>query len=131
MNGKIITPEREKIYKNRGGGEFRCIRGLDGNAVMQNIASGWTFKANRIFQYEDGTIEWDYSTGGHFERLSKPCRLCEAKFDFRKLIINQCVGEWTLGFRGGTINNFSDEDRVYFCPECGRELTDEDFRKKE
>ena len=66
---------------------------------MQNIASGWTFKANGVIQYEDDSVEWDYSTGGHFERLLKRCRLCEAKFDFRKLIINQCVGEWTLGLR--------------------------------
>lgn len=83
MNGKRITPEQGKVYKNKGGGEFLCIRGFDGNAIMQNIASGWTFKANGVIQYEDGSVEWDYSTGGHFERL-KRCRLCKAKFDFRK-----------------------------------------------
>lgn len=131
MCSKRITPERGKVYKNKGGGKFLCIRGFDGNAIMQNIASGWTFKANGVIQYEDGAVEWDYSTGGHFERLLKRCRLCEAKFDFRKLVINQCMGEWSLGLRGGTVDGFSDEDRVYFCPECGRELTDEDFSKKE
>lgn len=131
MYSKRIIPERGKVYKNKGGGEFLCIRGFDGNAIMQNTASGWTFKANGVIQYEDDSVEWDYSTGGHFERLLKQCRLCEAKFDLRKLIINQCAGEWTLGLRGGTISDFGDEDRVYFCPECGRELTDEDFGKKE
>lgn len=74
MDGKRITPERGKIYRNKGGGKFLCIRGFDGNAVMQNIASGWTFKANGVIQYEDGTIEWDYSTGGHFEHCSE-CRM--------------------------------------------------------
>lgn len=131
MNSKKITPERGKIYKNKGGGEFLCIQGDNGSAVMQNIVSGWTFKANNVVQYEDGSVEWDYSTGGHFENLVKQCRLCNTGFDFKKLIINRCAGEWSLGFRGGTAGAVSDEDRVYFCPECGRELTDEDFGRKE
>lgn len=130
MQGKRITPEQGKIYQNKGGGEFLCIRGFDGDAIMQNTASAWNFKAHGVTQYEDGTVEWDYSTEGHFERLLKRCRLCEAHFDFSTLIINQCGGEWALGLRGGTIKNISDEDRVYFCPECGRELTDEDFGGK-
>lgn len=77
MSGTRITPKRGKIYKNKGGGEFLCIQEADGSAVMQNIASGWTFKANGVVQYEDGTVEWDYSTEGHFERLVKQCRLCD------------------------------------------------------
>lgn len=131
MSSKRITPEQGKVYKNKGGGDFLCIRGFNGNAIMQNIASGWTFKANGVVQYEDGSIEWDYSTEEHFESLVKQCRLCKAGFDFRKLIINRCDGEWSLGFRGGTAGDFSDEDRVYFCPECGRELADRDFGRKE
>ena len=131
MNRIRITPKQGKVYKNKGGGEFLCIRGEAGNVVMQNTVSGWTFKASGVFQYEDGSIEWDYSTRGHFEHLVKRCRLCEAEFDFSQLIINRCVGEWSLGFRGGTASGVSDEDRVYFCPECGRELTDGDFGRKE
>lgn len=128
MQGKRITPEQGKVYQNKGGGEFLCIESFDGSAVMQNTASRWTFKAHGITQYEDGTVEWDYSTRGHFERWLKRCRLCETHFDFSTLIINKCGGEWALGLRGGTIRNISDEDRVYFCPECGRKLTDDDFR---
>ena len=71
MQGKRITPERGKIYKNKGGGKFFCIRGYRNNAVMQNVASKWTFKANGVIQYEDGTIEWDYSTGVHFNSGNK------------------------------------------------------------
>ena len=37
-------------------------------AEMQNIKSGWTFIAKGIIRYNDGTIEWDYSVGGHFEQ---------------------------------------------------------------
>ena len=128
MQGKRITPEQGKVYQNKGGGEFLCIQSFDGDAIMQNTASRWTFKAHGVTQYEDGTVEWDYSTRGHFERWLKRCRLCETHFDFSTLIINKCGSEWALGLRGGTIRNISDEDRVYFCPECGRKLTDEDFR---
>lgn len=67
MDGRRITPEQGKVYKNKGGGEFFCIRGYAGDAVMRNIASGWSFKANGVIQYGDGSIEWDYSTGGHFD----------------------------------------------------------------
>lgn len=70
MNRTRITPEQGMVYKNKGGGEFLCIKGFAGNAVMQNVASGWTFNANGIILYEDGSIEWDYSTGGHFEQLT-------------------------------------------------------------
>ena len=61
-----ITPEPGKVYKNHGGGEFRCLSISDSSAVMVNTKSGWTFTAHGVQQYEDGTIEWDYSTGGYF-----------------------------------------------------------------
>lgn len=62
-----------KNYVNRGsgtlgmgGGTFH-IQGMDGNdAVVRNIKSNWTCVAHGIHIYEDGTIDWDYSTGGHF-----------------------------------------------------------------
>lgn len=121
MQGKRITPKPGKVYRNKGGGEFLCLESFDGSAVMQNTASRWTFETHGITQYEDGTLEWDYSTRGHFERWLKRCRLCETHFDFSTLIINKCGGEWALGLRGGTIRNISDEDRVYFCPECAKQ----------
>lgn len=76
MCSKRITPERGKIYKNKGGGKFLCIRSCNNNAVMQNVASKWTFNANGVVQYADGTIEWDYSTGGHFKHFAEGnCRM--------------------------------------------------------
>ena len=58
-----------QIYKNRGGGMFRCLRVTQDGAIAQNIKSGWTFFAHVITVYEDRTIEWDFSTGGHFEEV--------------------------------------------------------------
>lgn len=66
MNGKRFTPEQGKVYKNKGGGEYLCIRNLNGDAIMRNVVSGWTLRANGVMRYEDGTIEWNYSTEGHW-----------------------------------------------------------------
>lgn len=70
MNRTKFTPSEGKQYKNAGGGTFRCLssgKGLPaGEATMQNVASGWTFEAHGCGIYDDGTIDWDYSTGGYF-----------------------------------------------------------------
>lgn len=73
----------------------------------------------------DQLVKVNLSTG---KMVKKHCRLCGDDYDFRKLVINQCVGEWTIGFRG-SLRSCNTEDRVSFCPECGRELTHEDFEK--
>lgn len=74
MSGKRnVTLEQGKTYKNRGGGTFRCLQAggflRTGDAMVQNVASGWTCTAHGVTMYEDGTIEWDYSTGGRFESM--------------------------------------------------------------
>lgn len=68
-----FRPEVGGVYENEGGGTFRCtalFHWLYNAAVMQNVKSGWTFRANGIGIYEDGRIDWDYSTGGHFEEAA-------------------------------------------------------------
>ncbi len=67
MKETRILAEPGKIYRNKGGGDYLCIRNEGENAIMRHVVTGWTLKANGIIQYEDGTIEWDYSTEGHFE----------------------------------------------------------------
>ena len=84
--GQPLTPIVGQVYTNRGGGEYRCLarmtetgmvyfNSLGGSSgtsgVFQNIRSGWTFTAKGIIQYSDGTIEWDHSTDGRFERIEK------------------------------------------------------------
>lgn len=68
---KLFAPEYGKVYENRGGGTYRCIdrtawRENTARAWMQNTRSGWAFTAVGCRMYQDGTIEWDYSTGGEF-----------------------------------------------------------------
>ena len=62
-----LIPEIEKIYTNRNGERYFCeCVDANGTAVMRRISDGWTLLAHGICQYEDGTIEWDYSTGGRW-----------------------------------------------------------------
>lgn len=58
-----------ETYENAGGGRFLCTDSWDGNAIMVNVVSGWKCTAHGLVRYEDGTIEWDYSTGGFFTDL--------------------------------------------------------------
>ena len=56
------------IYTNKGGGRFLCLSDTEGEITkLRNVASGWTLNAHVVTMYDDGTIEWDYSTGGYFE----------------------------------------------------------------
>ena len=68
-----FIPSVDRIYENAGGGRYRCQMPLGDrcDAWMQNTASGWTLLAHGIVRYEDGTIEWDYSTRGHFEEIRR------------------------------------------------------------
>ena len=76
MFGKRIMPTPGTTYINKNGGAYLCgvIWKNDTPepsycASMTNIASGWTFIAHGITQYADGSIEWDYSTGGRFGEI--------------------------------------------------------------
>lgn len=76
QNPRRFMPSVDHIYENAGGGRYRCsyVGKLDGEtfAWMQNVASGWACRVHGIVRYEDGTIEWDYSVHGHFEKLPEP-----------------------------------------------------------
>ena len=67
---KGFTPRTGETYENEGGGTFLCVSGRMGVgpeiAIMRNVKSGWEFIAHGIGVYEDGKIDWDYSTGGSF-----------------------------------------------------------------
>lgn len=66
MKREKFRPEKGKTYKNDNGGTYRCLESSDDQIIMQNVASGWTLIAHGCGIYENGSIDWDYSTGGHF-----------------------------------------------------------------
>ena len=77
QNPKAFVPMPGHVYENASGGRYRCQRiweCYDGEifAWMQNVASGWTCRCHGIVRYEDGSIEWDFSKYGHFEKLPEP-----------------------------------------------------------
>ena len=73
MKRENFDPYPGRIYENNGGGQFICIVGGDdiNSAIMKNISSGWTFTAHGIGIYENGTIDWNHSTGGYFDDLKE------------------------------------------------------------
>ena len=62
-----------RIYRNRNGSDFVC-RAVNENedALMERVTDGWTLTAHGIAIFSNGTIEWDYSTGGHWGRERRP-----------------------------------------------------------
>lgn len=61
-----FIPEEGKTYRNAGGSTYRCERAYSTMARMVNTKSGWSLLAHGCRIYFDGSIEWDYSTDGHF-----------------------------------------------------------------
>lgn len=72
-NRQYVTLMSGQVYHNHGGGMYRCLTssGPD-KAIVQNTVSGWTCTAHHVQMYEDGSIEWDYSTHGRFVPLPAP-----------------------------------------------------------
>lgn len=72
MEKKYIFPITGRIYRNRNGRDYLCIQTIrhtlpdDSLAVFERITDNWHLVAHGVMQYEDGTIEWNYSSGGHW-----------------------------------------------------------------
>lgn len=56
-----------KTYENRNGSKYRCVATLGpGKALLERVTDRWSLIAHGITLYDDGMIEWDYSSGGHW-----------------------------------------------------------------
>lgn len=55
-------------YQNKYGGSFKCLNVDCCNDCYQavNITSGWCCVVHGVYAYDDGMIEWDFSTDGYF-----------------------------------------------------------------
>ena len=63
----LITPVVGAVYHNRCGFDYRCVKlTSDGNAVMVRLSDDWTLVAHGVRQFDNGDIEWDWSSGGHW-----------------------------------------------------------------
>lgn len=83
MREKYILPVVGQIYKNQNGREYCCLSNAsypneeaaqravelgEHQANMVRMGDGWSFTAHGLHQYEDGIVEWNYSTGGAFRK---------------------------------------------------------------
>lgn len=49
--------------------EYICLKVFgEYKATLKNKKTGWTLVANGLGRYPDGSIDWDFSTEGHFEK---------------------------------------------------------------
>lgn len=69
-----FQPEVGKEYRNRNGGIFECLFMEGDTAELRNIKTGWQFVAHGCQQHEDGSIEWNFSTGGRFVDMPKTAK---------------------------------------------------------
>lgn len=96
MQRKYFMPAVGQIYINRNGSTYRCIsnaeypdeilmrRAVDlgeHRSSMLRITDGWSITVHGICRYEDGSVEWNYSSGGSFqcERLALCQRKCRER----------------------------------------------------
>lgn len=66
-----FTPQAGQTYQNISGLSYLCLDAgdyLPHKALMQSPKSPWTFTAADCRLYEDGRIDWAYSTGGFFAK---------------------------------------------------------------
>lgn len=71
-NPQPFAPTKGGVYENVAGGRYLCERCESPEwAWMTNIVSGWSFTAKGIVRYDDGKIEWDYSTDGTFVKIDE------------------------------------------------------------
>lgn len=56
-----------EVYRLNCGGDFFCLGNENDVYRLKNLSSGWVLDAHNVQINDDGTIEWGYSTGGHFE----------------------------------------------------------------
>lgn len=58
--------------------------------------------------------------------MENNCRLCSTKYDFRKVLITNTFGEFSISL-AGHLSQCNKDNKFKYCPECGRKLTNENF----
>lgn len=70
MNAKL---KNKCVYRMRGQKSYveclgrRVDKYSDYTYCLRNIESKWRFIAHGVIIYDDGSIEWDFSTDGYFD----------------------------------------------------------------
>lgn len=69
INWQCFSPTPNEIYTNKNGTKYICLSSNNNyEATFQAVTKHkWTFTAHGCQMYDDGQIEWEHSTNGHFE----------------------------------------------------------------
>ena len=80
MKRKAIYPKYDRIYTHKDGGQYKRpdpmtapwmdkgpFDSFPDGFWLENINSGWICFCWGVAEYEDGTIDWNYSTNGFFK----------------------------------------------------------------
>lgn len=72
MERQKFNPKRGEVYRhhNPHNSSYVCLHESQtrGRATLRCVASGWTFVAHGCGVYPDGTIDWNFSSGGYFSK---------------------------------------------------------------
>ena len=65
-----FTPRICETFKLKNStAEYICLKVFgEYKATLKKKKTGWTLVANGLGRYPDGSIDWDFSTEGHFEK---------------------------------------------------------------
>lgn len=71
--GNRAVLEVGKVYRLQSSfaSDYKVLRICSADpycAILQQVVSKWTFRANGTNLYEDGRIDWDYSSDGYFAK---------------------------------------------------------------
>ena len=107
---KLCTPGNEKSL---------CMQAIDNAMSSMYLDKGDLREAEAWLHGE----RWN-------QEESNNCRLCGSGFDFRKVLITNNFGDYSISL-AGNLSQCNAENRFKCCPKCGRKLTKENFDGKE
>lgn len=73
MESRYFSPIPNKVYSNINGMNYICLasKGQCDGIFQAMTKSKWTFTAHGCHVFDNGKIEWNHSSDGHFEGVFK------------------------------------------------------------
>ena len=70
MARRKYSIKKNEVVQHKNGWYFICIE--DGkNPTLMNVNTGWEMVVHGLGQYDDGKIDWDFSTGGFWSYMGE------------------------------------------------------------
>ena len=70
MSRRKYSIKKNEVVQHKNGWYFICIE--DGkNPTLMNVKTGWEMVVHGLGKYDDGKIDWDFSTGGYWSYMGE------------------------------------------------------------